>query len=300
MINRTSILEEILAEALRNEGFQYERQYSVYERTGDLSPKYTLDFLIRAGKKLIDVECDGDTYHNNPQKQKADEYRNAWLIENGYWPVRFDTIDIKYNINFCTNTIKKIISSHTDQEFSLKPENPKIEGYRNGGEADYVENISNDKKTNKVAIYAAYHALSYEKNVKGAIAFKLYDQIRDRSSDEFVLVYSNVNTKLCQSLSVYEALRKIKKPSALTIYTNSKWLVSVCNGNRLSEASKNMDDVGLFNRIENELNKHNFIFKLVKKSNGIYDVGHYQSLVSRARQKLQQVPENERIEYIPI
>ena len=77
--------------------------------------------MVRAGKKMIDVECDGFAHHANPERKKADEYRNAWLYMRGFPMIlRFDTIDIKYNINYCTNTIKKTISAYTGQQLQLK------------------------------------------------------------------------------------------------------------------------------------------------------------------------------------
>jgi len=91
----------------------------------------------------------------------------------------------------------------------------------------------------------------------------------------------------------------MKKPSKITIYSSSKWLVNVCNENQLLDKSKKLDNAALFKRIDNELSKHNYKFILVRRSQGIYGVGHFQSLVSRARQRLHQLSDDKRIEYIP-
>lgn len=51
-----SQLEKILADELDKEKISYTCQYRVYDRTNDLVPKYTLDFCIKAGGKLIGIE----------------------------------------------------------------------------------------------------------------------------------------------------------------------------------------------------------------------------------------------------
>ena len=75
-----SQLEKILADELDKEKISYTCQYRVYDRTNDLVPKYTLDFCIKAGGKLIGIECDGEAYHTDTRR---DVDRSAYLYSKG-------------------------------------------------------------------------------------------------------------------------------------------------------------------------------------------------------------------------
>ena len=289
----------MLAAAFTKENIPYESQYRVYESPKDLVPKYTLDFLIRAGEKLIDVECDGFAYHSSKEASRSDAIRNAWLYRNGFSHIiRFDSIDVNYNINFCTNVIKKILSIYAGHEYTYKPENKNADKYKKPSSKNrYVINIAADSKIDKVNIYAASYALSYEKDTKGAIAYQLEDVLRSVRSDEFSFAYIGVNVKRCQTLSVLEALKRMKKPSEITIYIDSNWLVNVCNNERLLSFGQKLNDYDLLVRLDFELMKHNYKFICLHKINGIYKNSTFNNLVSRAKQKAHRANDEECIQY---
>jgi len=299
IIEPYSKIEILLAEALKKENIPYESQYRVYENPKDLVPKYTLDFLIRAGEKLINVECDGYAYHSGRENKQKDAIRNAWLFHNGFSHIiRFDSIDIKYNINYCTNVIKKILSIYTGVNYFYKRENKQADKYKlPPKKSSYILNIVSGTKIDKVNIYAASSALSYEKDTKGAIAYQLEDVSRAILSNEFSFAYSGVNKKRCQTLSVLEALKRMKKPSAVTIYTDSKWIANVCNCERLLSSGKNLDDFGLFVKLDVELSKHNYRFICLRKINGTYSNKIFRNLASRAMQKAHRTSDEELIEF---
>jgi len=284
-----SPLEEKLAHALTVEGIAFEQQYRVYDSHRDSLPKYTLDFVIRAEDRLINIECDGMFHKDRDDIKRRDEDRNAYLFARGFDVLRFDTVDIKYNINFCVNMIKKSIASKTGQIFEFKPENLRVGNYRTKN-TDFVKNVDVSTELDDVSIYAAAHALSYDKELLGVTAYRLHDVRRDRYSEVFITIHEKKNIKQCQSLSVLEALTALKKPCRVTIYTNSKWLVNVCNADTLVESAKKLSDTEIFIRIANELAKHSYKFIFVQKGRSVrFDNKPFNELISRVLQKISQV-----------
>ena len=279
-----SRLEWVLAEALDLEKIKYVCQHRVYERPGDLMPKYTLDFFIEAGGKWINVECDGP-HHADKDVRAKDNVRNAWLFNKGFDMVlRFDSIDIEHNINYCVNEIKKVIMAYTGVTLTLKPENKYIENYRKPKRNRYLINSSTDAKTPFVNLYVVSHIMHSERGLSGAAVFQLEDVRRNRFSEEFILVQYNTEAKRCSTFALYEALKKLRKTSMLTVFTDSYWLSDVCNGNRLIQVSKKLDDYNLFVQINEELSKHNYRFVCLRKTNGKYKNRVFNCLTSRAKQ----------------
>lgn len=82
-----------------------------------------MDFYIKAGNKLIGIECDGSTYHRD---KKRDLERSAYLYSKGIAIIlRFTTPEIKYNINYCVNEVKRYLNLYTGSSYILKEERPK-------------------------------------------------------------------------------------------------------------------------------------------------------------------------------
>ena len=92
--------EAMLWERLRNrnlQGFKFRRQHIIND--------YIVDFFCRE-KRLV-IEIDGP-YHNDAIQQGLDKKREATLIENGYYLLRFENREVLENLEV---VIKKIESS---------------------------------------------------------------------------------------------------------------------------------------------------------------------------------------------
>lgn len=63
---------------------------------------YIVDFLCRKNKLVIEVD---GAYHSEPQQQKADEYRQHWLEQQGYIVLRFTNEEV---LNDTENTLCRI------------------------------------------------------------------------------------------------------------------------------------------------------------------------------------------------
>ena len=92
--------EAMLWERLRNrnlQGFKFRRQHIIND--------YIVDFFCKE-KRLV-IEIDG-LYHNDSIQQGLDKKREATLIENGYYLLRFENREVLENLEV---VIKKIESS---------------------------------------------------------------------------------------------------------------------------------------------------------------------------------------------
>ncbi len=101
----TSPLEEAVYEKLKQNRIKAERQ--VYVDTD--SAKYCLDFGVFCREGKIDIECDGETYHNIPEAYTKDRVRNNELTSHGWRVLRFGTKQIKNDIDGCINMIAKTV-----------------------------------------------------------------------------------------------------------------------------------------------------------------------------------------------
>lgn len=87
-----SPLEDDLWRALKDDGIEAERDYFV---DGDWQRRYALDFAIFGQDGNLDVECDGDAYHANPDRAAYDNRRNNFLTVRGWEVLRFTTAQIR-------------------------------------------------------------------------------------------------------------------------------------------------------------------------------------------------------------
>lgn len=101
----TSPLEEKMYKALRRKEISPERQFFVY--LNNLT--YCLDFCIFCQKANIDLECDGERYHNLPSAYTRDRIRNNQLISLGWHVLRFSSTEINRNLRNCLTTVEKTI-----------------------------------------------------------------------------------------------------------------------------------------------------------------------------------------------
>lgn len=109
-----SKIEDYFSTLLDEQNIEYYRQFYVREI------KSLYDFKIK-GKKIL-IEVDGDFWHCNPktkhkipvtehQKKNlvSDSIKNDWCLNNGYTLLRFWEDDIKNNIEWVIDEIRKHI-----------------------------------------------------------------------------------------------------------------------------------------------------------------------------------------------
>ncbi|MBW6516466.1 MAG: endonuclease domain-containing protein [Candidatus Cloacimonetes bacterium] len=101
----TSPLEDVMYSGLKMRKIRPERQIYVYIDNSI----YCLDFGIFCNKGDIDVECDGETFHNMPESLTKDRKRNNKLTSHGWSVLRFGTRDIRNEIDTCLETVTRTI-----------------------------------------------------------------------------------------------------------------------------------------------------------------------------------------------
>lgn len=101
-----SPLEDVLWSAFKYEGIVAERQFAVSEA----KPKYILDFAIACDDGQLDVECDGDTWHLQPDAVRRDKRRNNWLESRGWNVLRFDGQEINQEMPKCLDQVKSVVN----------------------------------------------------------------------------------------------------------------------------------------------------------------------------------------------
>lgn len=112
--NENSPLEEIMEAALKRANIKYKAQYTVYDGNKDKwNARYILDFLVYGEFCKIGVECDGNTYHGFLEAKEKDLRRDIWIKRLGFDDtLRFNTEQIKYNLDGCIKQIKKMIQTY--------------------------------------------------------------------------------------------------------------------------------------------------------------------------------------------
>ncbi len=102
-----SPLEDVVWSAFKHEGLVAERQYLVSET----KTTYILDFAIACDRGQLDVECDGDTWHLQPDAVRYDKRRNNWLESRGWKVMRFDGQEINTEMPKCLDLVKSAIKN---------------------------------------------------------------------------------------------------------------------------------------------------------------------------------------------
>ncbi len=98
---RVSEWEHILYRALYRAGIKTIPQYQV--------EKYTLDLALFNGKKMLNIEVDGERYHRNWTGElcRRDQIRNQRMFELGWDVIRFWVYEIRDDLEGCVQKIKK-------------------------------------------------------------------------------------------------------------------------------------------------------------------------------------------------
>lgn len=103
-----SPLEDKLWDEFRETGIEAERQYYVAEERENY---YCLDFAIFCKKGKIDVECNGDAWHSQPESVGKDNERNNFLASRGWSVLRFSSKDINGNVSGCLDKVENTINN---------------------------------------------------------------------------------------------------------------------------------------------------------------------------------------------
>lgn len=104
-LHHGSPLEDRLWAALKQEGIDAERQW--FEGTRDTL--YCLDFAVFCPERNIDVECDGDTWHSNPERAREDNARNNFLEQRGWHVLRFNSGQLNQELAGCVQGVRNTI-----------------------------------------------------------------------------------------------------------------------------------------------------------------------------------------------
>jgi very-short-patch-repair endonuclease len=104
-LHQGSQLEDRLWAAFKQEGIDGERQW--FE--GTLDAFYCLDFAVFCPERNIDVECDGDKWHSNPQRALEDNARNAFLEQRGWHVLRFNSAQLNEELPHCVQNVKNAV-----------------------------------------------------------------------------------------------------------------------------------------------------------------------------------------------
>ena len=102
---RLTSLEQIMAKMLVNMRFSMRLPFMPWMQY-PLGP-YRVDFAIPQIKMAI--ECDGDAWHNNPEKKSKDQMRDALLAKYGWTTVRFREADLQENKDAVQNTVSSLL-----------------------------------------------------------------------------------------------------------------------------------------------------------------------------------------------
>jgi len=102
-----SPLEDTVWSSFKREGVMAERQFVISEA----KTTYILDFAIACDRGQLDIECDGDTWHLQPDSVRYDKRRGNWLESHGWKVMRFDSQEINNEMSKCLTQVKLAIKN---------------------------------------------------------------------------------------------------------------------------------------------------------------------------------------------
>lgn len=101
-----SPLEDEMWQGLKEQRVEAEWQWRVKAGTH----KYCLDFAVFCAHGNLNIECDGDTYHANPENSRGDNQRNNALTHHGWSVLRFNPHQIVHEMADCLGEVRGTIS----------------------------------------------------------------------------------------------------------------------------------------------------------------------------------------------
>lgn len=268
-------LENQLKSELIRQGINFEEQKHIYEKGDYFFPKYVVDFYLVNGSIDLIVECDGISFHSSDKDKKNGTNRDKWLKLHGYKNiVHFTSNQIKYDLDIVIKIIKHKLGlqcfSKSEMEFKKRKE------------AQFVVNVSNEN-LHDVELFYQYITTCD----RLFLVYKFRDNSIQKVSEERIINVCNVPDKLAGELSLYLALKDLKKPVKLIVYCCSQWLTNFFNKKVHCDIKT---DVLI--KIEKILKNHNYIFRYLNTTrNSSY---YYkpqderlitQELMSRCRQQ---------------
>lgn len=103
-----SPLEDLLWRELIKANIPAERQYDVRSR----DRWYKLDFAVFCKTAGLDIECDSDTYHMDPDRVEYDKRRTNLLVAAGWHVLPFTTTMLRKNMNATMQTVHDAINRY--------------------------------------------------------------------------------------------------------------------------------------------------------------------------------------------
>lgn len=100
-----SPLEDSLWRAFKQWRIRAERQFFVSANRR----RYCLDFALFCRRGLVDVECDGDWWHSQPENIARDNQRNNDLASAGWSVLRFSTRELVDEPENCLELVRRTI-----------------------------------------------------------------------------------------------------------------------------------------------------------------------------------------------
>ena len=275
-------IELRLRDALIKENIPFKEQYKIYKK-GDLAPKYVVDFYVEFNRRDLIIECDGFSYHTSDFDINRDIIRETWLKENGYKNIlRFTTSQIIYEMPVVIRRIKNSLGLEKYSNQLLKFKGKKIR-------KDFVINIDKEN-IHKVALYYEYLQMRDEV----IIAYKFYDETKNRFSDIRMQRIVNVPPKCGGNIALLVALRALKSSVELLVYCQTEFLVRYFNQNEvLAVEQKELET------IFKELKKHNYLFKYIncKRNVSYYEnVKNERFILQELKSKVRQYAYSGRID----
>ena len=271
LFESTTAIELLLKQALDEANLHYYEQQRIYEHPGDIHPKYVLDFVVINGSNKIAVECDGEAYHSSDGHQYS-ALRDNWLLFNGYKDVlHFTTHQLKSEMPKVILNIKNSLGIISLSPTELRFAPPKSR-----------KHSSNVDPANLHSVFLYY----YSKQVKDHVylVYQYYDATRNYYSDERIKVFSNVPDNKLNALSIFAALKDLKRSVILTVYCPSHWIVKYFSGN-----SRSSDD--LLIGIRAILKRHNYLFRYFKlqESPSFYSASDTCDIIRQLRSRCRQI-----------
>ena len=109
--NGNTYLENLVESELIKMDIDYEPQYQIkiYDKNNKYIKQYFLDFAILDLK--IDIECDGEHWHESSEFKARDSERDRLLLERGWKIIRLPGNKIKKELDECVRDIYDIINN---------------------------------------------------------------------------------------------------------------------------------------------------------------------------------------------
>ena len=202
LFESSTYIEELLKQALKKEGLQFEEQYRVYTGGRFSEVKYVADFMLTNGYIRLIVECDGYNYHSDRKQITKEKERDQWLKLKGYDVVHFSTNELKTNMPRVIYTIKSRLQIPCDPP---KTSTINLTPHR----------ISNSNDSfNDVLLFCYYKQTPTEL----CVVYRYKYVLRNIWSEERKIICTNIPADMLETTAIYLALLDLKRPVRIKIF----------------------------------------------------------------------------------